>query len=539
MKYQLTYSILMMFLTTIYSDIFCQVTMEPDHILVGRDQLPANGETVTDTLVFFDASNGAFRGGILIQSPNWAPDSLGFYSFGYGYNVVASGDDGATALGFRTTASGNDGATALGIGTTASGIYGATALGSNTEARGEFGATAMGYETMTSGDYGATALGSYTGASGEFGATALGLETTASGDRGATALGNRTSASGKWGATALGNRTRASGDDGATALGNRTRASGDDGATALGSNTEATGNSCTVLGVYNDTIVATGTNVTVTSPLFIIGNGDDPNHLTNAMVVRKDGKVGFGTNTPNANVDISGVDNTDAILVDSGQTAIRHHFDFIRYDRDFMHLLIDADNDQTNAKFSIYKDVSNSTGATPVVNFNLNGFDSWIHTGGDFGIGTTDPSAQLHTTGTVRFSHFGAGTLQTDASGNISVSSDERLKNISGEFSKGVSDILKIEPIKYYWNKSSGLEMSQEYAGFSAQNVQQAIPEAVGKDVDGFLTLNDRPIIATLVNAVKEQQQMIENQQREIDKLNTQLSQMHTSIKVQNTKEPN
>jgi len=53
------------------------------------------------------------------------------------------------------------------------------------------------------------------------------------------------------------------------------------------------------------------------------------------------------------------------------------------------------------------------------------------------------------------------------------------------------------------------MEISTVYTGFSAQNVQSAIPEAVGEDDRGYLTLSDRPIIAALVNAVKEQQHQI------------------------------
>ncbi len=61
-----------------------------------------------------------------------------------------------------------------------------------------------------------------------------------------------------------------------------------------------------------------------------------------------------------------------------------------------------------------------------------------IRADGDIGIGTTAPTAQLHTTGTVRFQTFGAGTLMSDANGNISSSSDERLKNIQGNFTRGL-----------------------------------------------------------------------------------------------------
>jgi hypothetical protein len=127
-----------------------------------------------------------------------------------------------------------------------------------------------------------------------------------------------------------------------------------------------------------------------------------------------------------------------------------------------------------------------------------------VTNGGNVGIGTTSPAAQLTTTGTVQFANFGAGTVQTDASGNITVSSDERLKDLNGSFSRGLADIQNLSPILYHWNTLSGLDKSTQYAGFSAQNVQTAIPEAVNSDPRGFLTLQDRPILAASVNAIKE-----------------------------------
>jgi hypothetical protein len=127
-----------------------------------------------------------------------------------------------------------------------------------------------------------------------------------------------------------------------------------------------------------------------------------------------------------------------------------------------------------------------------------------IDSSGNIGIGTTTPSAQLTTTGTVRLANFGAGNLQTDALGNVSVSSDERLKDIEGSFSRGLAELRTIQPIVYKWNAASGLDMSGTYAGFSAQNVDGSIPEAVGKSPNGYLSLSDRPILAATVNAIKE-----------------------------------
>ena len=91
-----------------------------------------------------------------------------------------------------------------------------------------------------------------------------------------------------------------------------------------------------------------------------------------------------------------------------------------------------------------------------------------------------------------------------DANGNVTVSSDERLKNIQGTFDRSLDDLEKINPIVFKWKPETGYDASSTYAGFSAQNIQLAIPEAVGTDNRGYLTLADRPILATAVNAIKE-----------------------------------
>jgi hypothetical protein len=142
-----------------------------------------------------------------------------------------------------------------------------------------------------------------------------------------------------------------------------------------------------------------------------------------------------------------------------------------------------------------------------------------VEAAGDVGMGTTDPTAQLHTTGTVRFQNFGAGTLSTDSSGNLTVSSDEQLKNIVSSFDSSLENLINISPIIYRWNDLSGMETKDEYAGFSAQNVQENIPEAVSVDARGYLTLSDRPILATAVNGIKELFNLVKNQQVVIDSI--------------------
>lgn len=146
-----------------------------------------------------------------------------------------------------------------------------------------------------------------------------------------------------------------------------------------------------------------------------------------------------------------------------------------------------------------------------------------VYTAGRIGIGTTSPSAQLHTTGTVRFENFGAGTLATDANGNLSVSSDERLKDVDGPYDIGLDAIIALHPIAYHWNEESGLDMATRYAGFSAQDVKASIPEAVGEDKRGYLTLSDRPILAAVVNAIKTIWETVTGNTKKIDELETRI----------------
>jgi hypothetical protein len=125
------------------------------------------------------------------------------------------------------------------------------------------------------------------------------------------------------------------------------------------------------------------------------------------------------------------------------------------------------------------------------------------------------PLMTLKNSGIIQFNNttfYGAGTLHSDVSGNITSVSDERLKTIDGNFTAGLNEVLQIKPILYHWNELSQLDTENMYAGFSAQNIQSVIPVAVMANKDtGYLSLQDRPIIAALVNAIKEQNDIITN----------------------------
>lgn len=52
------------------------------------------------------------------------------------------------------------------------------------------------------------------------------------------------------------------------------------------------------------------------------------------------------------------------------------------------------------------------------------------------------------------------------------------------------------------------MDSSKEYVGVIAQDLQQAIPEAVTKEAQGdfkdYLTINTTPVLWTIINAIKE-----------------------------------
>jgi hypothetical protein len=106
--------------------------------------------------------------------------------------------------------------------------------------------------------------------------------------------------------------------------------------------------------------------------------------------------------------------------------------------------------------------------------------------------------------GALRSPYYGAGTLNVDASGNFYNTSDARMKNVLGSFDAGLKEVLQLEPVRYRWREDSGLDPTFDNVGFLAQDVQKIVPEAVGGTSDSMLSFSDRPLIAALVNAVKE-----------------------------------
>lgn len=335
-------------------------------------------------------------------------------------------------------------------------------IGSGTEARGG-ASVALGNGAKATGTWG-VALGSNTMAS-ETWSTAMGVATTASGS-GSTAIGNHTVASGD-NSTAMGYETIAGGER-STSMGSRTDA-GSYASTTMGYGTIARGYACTAVGYYNTSItIDIQPSITSTSPLFIVGNGDGNFERKNAMVVLKNGNVGIGSNNPAGNLTIN--DNTDDPIIQFQK--IGHDVGFLQTAGNNIRLGTNSDNDLGN------------------VVLRANGADRF----------TIMPN--------------GNATL----SGTLTQNSDARFKTNIVPVQHALDKIKALTGYQYNWKPGLKRDSSLQI-GLIAQNVETVLPQLVATDAEGNKSVAYQNMVSVLIEAVKEQQQMIEEMKKKIDQL--------------------
>lgn len=133
------------------------------------------------------------------------------------------------------------------------------------------------------------------------------------------------------------------------------------------------------------------------------------------------------------------------------------------------------------------------------------------HPGGRVGIGTLSPDQTLSVNGNA--SKTGGGSWLTF--------SDERLKNMGKNYRSGLKAVMQLQPLTYEYKKDNALGIVPDgtHVGFSAQAVQKVIPEAVTKNENGYLLVNNDPIMWTILNAIKEQQAEIRQLRKQVAEL--------------------
>lgn len=140
-----------------------------------------------------------------------------------------------------------------------------------------------------------------------------------------------------------------------------------------------------------------------------------------------------------------------------------------------------------------------------------------VDASGNVGIGTTAPSAQLHVVGDIHYT------------GMITDISDRRLKENIEPLTNARDIINSIKTYSYVMKDD--VEKRTEY-GVIAQEMEEILPPLV-KEIDpleGYIGVNYVGLIPWTIEAVKEQDKIIEENKREIASLKDEVSEMKKMI---------
>ena len=125
---------------------------------------------------------------------------------------------------------------------------------------------------------------------------------------------------------------------------------------------------------------------------------------------------------------------------------------------------------------------------------------------GNLGIGSDAPGEKLHVAGNICFT------------GTIAACSDIRYKKDFLPIPNALHKISSLNGVYYDWKQEEFPDKnfaSGRQIGVIAQEVQAIFPEVVLEDADGYLSVDYSRLTPVLIEAVKEQQQLIDHLQHE------------------------
>lgn len=139
-----------------------------------------------------------------------------------------------------------------------------------------------------------------------------------------------------------------------------------------------------------------------------------------------------------------------------------------------------------------------------------------ITAAGSVGIGTDSPTATLSVDGTAN-----------NSTGSWGVFSDSRIKDIQGRFTDGLNVIEQLQPIVFSYNDAAPVSSKDKQIGVVAQELKKVAPYMVSTSEFGSMKdmheVDNQAYVFLLINAIKEQQDMIRSLQQDKEQLNARL----------------
>jgi hypothetical protein len=315
--------------------------------------------------------------------------------------------------------------------------------------------------------------------------------------------------------------------------------------------------------------------------LFQVGNGTGDGDRRNAMTILRAGQVGIGTPAPQAPLHVKG-ESGEALRLQSSDPFIGFYDNTGGYSgfiwsnklfgndfrlgtpgtsnmpvtlapNGFISLMAATNGNigiGTNTPIERLEVVAGpSANATKLVIGNKGGFGpAALEFVSDYGLsnqwrpgyiasndnGSFTGKLEFFTNGTGSNNLYGAvkglevrnGATLT-ATGTVGSFSDARLKNNIEPFTDGLNVIEQINPVQFQYKPDAPFASPDKQVGIVAQELEKVAPYMVHQTAEGNVKdmrwVDNQAYVFLLINAVKELQQQVRVQQKEIEKLKGQM----------------
>ena len=229
-------------------------------------------------------------------------------------------------------------------------------------------------------------------------------------------------------------------------------------------------------------------------------SNQDYSSFTERMRITSGGNVGIGTTSPSGKLVVDGGS--------SDYTPIWAKSSLLAGSKYYSSLIAGyALTANQSAQFGYVYDTTTPTNSyahiTPFGS--AEGSKFIVRADGNVGIGTTSPSYQLQ---------LSTDSAAKPTSALWTIASDERIKENINSYTKGLNELLKINPITYDYNGLGGFKKGKGGVGIIAQEIAEILPDSVSsikgklnetdeEEID-ILNFNGHELTYILINAVKE-----------------------------------
>ncbi|MDN5203266.1 tail fiber domain-containing protein [Fulvivirgaceae bacterium BMA10] len=262
-------------------------------------------------------------------------------------------------------------------------------------------------------------------------------------------------------------------------------------------------------------IQGTGFGTATSSLLVQNGRAPSPDNL---LLVRDDGSIGMGLSNPERHLHLAGRATSSILMEINGSTSLPPGF------KRGVEIRASANG----------VEIANSINNRPFSFITANGTvreRMRLTQDGELVVGDV-PSLDPIQTGGIDNTLTLYGTAYSTQA-NFNTVSDGRFKKNIQEISGGLEKIKQLRPVTYEWKNGieENLKLKKHNYGFISQEVEKVLPNMVttgtfsinGRLINDFRFLNTSDLTPILVNAVQEQNHIIEKQQVEIAWLKEQI----------------